>query len=167
MENEMHIRPMIDEDWPKVKAIYENGIATGMATFEKSAPFWESWDQAHLPFGRLVAVSNHHIAGWVALSPVSSRCVYGGVAEVSVYVHEDFRKKGIGKRLLVALIEASEQHNIWTLQAGIFSENQASINLHKKCGFRVIGYRERIGRLHGVWKDNTILERRSVLVGVD
>jgi L-amino acid N-acyltransferase YncA len=144
----IQVRTMTTEDWLSVKSIYENGIKTGIATFETTAPSWEQWNDSHLTIGRLVAVIDNKIAGWIALSPVSSRCVYGGVAEISVYVHE------------------SEQNDIWTLQAGVFRENIGSIELHKKVGFRVIGFRERIGKIKGVWKDNVILERRSEVVGV-
>lgn len=163
---DIQIRRMTAEDWISVKSIYENGIKTGFATFETAAPSWEQWNDSHLNVGRLVAVIDDVVAGWIALSPVSSRCVYGGVAEVSVYVHEDYRKNGIGKKLLEKAISESEQDQIWTLQAGVFRENIGSIELHKKVGFRVIGFRERIGKLKGEWKDNVILERRSEVVGV-
>jgi phosphinothricin acetyltransferase len=163
---DIQVRTMITEDWLSVKSIYENGIKTGIATFETAAPSWEQWNDSHLKIGRLVAVVDNKIAGWIALSPVSSRCVYGGVAEISVYVHEDYRKKGIGKKLLKDAISESEQNDIWTLQAGVFRENIGSIELHKKIGFRVIGFRERIGKIKGAWKDNVILERRSEVVGI-
>jgi phosphinothricin acetyltransferase len=153
--------------WEKVKQIYESGIATGIATFETMAPSWEKWDKGHLPFARLVAISNNEVVGWVALSPVSSRCVYGGVAEVSVYVDEHYKGMGIGKMLLQNLITVSESNGIWTLQAGIFTENIASVKLHESVGFRVIGYREKIGKLRENWKDNYILERRSKIIGID
>lgn len=161
------IRPMLPEDWPRVKAIYESGIATGVATFEQIAPEWEGWNSSHLHFGRLVLTTNDEIAGWAALSPVSNRCVYGGVAEISVYVSAIHRSKGIGKKLLNELVAESERNNIWTLQAGIFTDNLASVNLHKSVGFRLIGYRERIGKLNNQWKDNYIFERRSKIVGQD
>lgn len=161
-----HIRPMLPEDWQPVKAIYEGGIATGMATFEQNAPDWAHWDAAHLPFGRFVVTIDDDIAGWAALSPVSNRCVYGGVAEVSVYVSERYRGQGVGKQLLKKLIADSEHNGIWTLQAGIFTENKASVRLHESVGFRLIGYREKIGKLRGQWKDNFMLERRSEKVGL-
>ena len=161
------IKPMLQEHWEKVKQIYESGIATGVATFETTAPSWEKWNDGHLTFARLVAIENNKIAGWAALSPVSSRCVYGGVAEVSVYVADSFKGQGIGKLLLQNLITESEVNNIWTLQTGIFTDNIASVKLHEKVGFRVIGHRERIGKLHNTWKDNYILERRSKIVGID
>lgn len=146
--------------------IYEEGIATGLATFETKAPAWESWDQAHLGFGRVMTVEDDLTLGWAALSPVSSRCVYGGVAEVSVYVAAAARGLGVGQFLLNQLIEISEANGIWTLQAGVFDDNIASRKLHLKCGFREIGYREKIGKLHGVWKNNILFERRSLVIGV-
>jgi phosphinothricin acetyltransferase len=161
------IKPMQQVHWEKVKQIYESGIATGIATFETNAPTWEKWNDGHLMFARLVAVENNEVAGWAALSPVSNRCVYGGVAEVSVYVADNYKGKGIGKLLLQNLITESESSNIWTLQAGIFTDNIASVKLHESVGFRVIGHREKIGKLNNTWKDNYILERRSKIVGLD
>ena len=146
-------------------AIYREGIATGIATFEKSAPSYDEWDRAHLPHCRLVAVENAKVLGWAALSPVSSRCVYGGVAEVSVYIDKNSRGKGIGSKLLESLIKESESEGYWTLQSGIFPQNKASIALHEKVGFRYIGKRERIGQLDGIWYDNLLYERRSPVVG--
>lgn len=165
----MSFEPMRSEDWPAVRAILAEGIATGNATFETEAPDWEKWDAAHLPDGRLVTRNdNGTVVGWAALSPVSSRCVYGGVAEVSVYVAESARRQGIGKTLLMALITESEKAGLWTLQAGIFPENVASIALHKACGFREVGYRERIGQMNdGTWRDTVLLERRSEIVGME
>jgi len=153
-------------DWEQVRAIYLEGIATGHATFETEAPSWEQWDAAHLSFARLVAREDHDVAGWAALSPVSQRCVYGGVAEVSVYVATSHRGSGMGRRLLAALISESERNGIWTLQAGMFPENAGSVALHRGCGFREVGRRERIGQLKGVWRDTILLERRSPVVGV-
>ena len=161
------IKPMQQEHWEQVKQIYESGIATGIATFETTAPSFEKWDDGHLTFARLVAVEKNEVVGWTALSPVSNRCVYGGVAEVSVYVAETHKGKGIGKLLLQNLITESERNGIWTLQAGIFTDNVASVKLHKKVGFRVIGHREKIGKINNIWKDNYILERRSKIVGID
>jgi len=152
-------------DWEQVRAIYLEGIATGMATFETDAPAWEKWDAGHLRKMRLVARDGNEILGWAALSPVSDRCVYGGVAEVSVYVGAGGRGRGVGRALLDALVEASERNGIWTLQAGVFPENEASIKLHLRCGFREVGRRERIGKLQGVWRDTLLLERRSQNVG--
>ncbi|QNE42279.1 N-acetyltransferase family protein (plasmid) [Hymenobacter sp. NBH84] len=163
----MTIIPMTDAHWPAVKAIYEAGIATGNATFETQAPAWEAWDTAHLGHSRLVAVDEAGtVRGWAALSPVSSRCVYGGVAEISVYIAAEARGQGVGRQVLQALIADSEAHGIWTLQAGTFEENKASIGLHTKAGFRVIGHRERIGQHHGVWRNTVQMERRSPTVGV-
>ena len=161
------INPMLETHWEQVKQIYESGIETGIATFETTAPSWEKWNDGHLAFARLVAIENTEVVGWAALSPVSSRCVYGGVAEVSVYVADKFKGKGVGKLLLQNLITESEANNIWTLQAGIFTDNFASVKLHEKVGFRVIGHREKIGKLKDTWKDNYILERRSKTVGID
>lgn len=157
---------MTAEDWPAVKEIYRQGIATGMATFETDVPGWNQWDENHLAHSRLIAKGNE-ILGWAALSPVSGRCVYGGVAEVSVYIAEKARGRGIGKKLLNTLIENSEENGIWTLQAGIFAENEASIKLHKKCGFKIVGKREKLGKLKDIWKDVLLMERRSKRVGAE
>lgn len=162
------IEKMRPEHWRQVRAIYLEGVATGHATFETEAPEWERWDAAHLPFARLVALAEDgRVAGWAALGPVSSRKVYEGVAEVSVYVGGEFRGKGLGRALLEALVRESEANGAWTLQAGIFPENVASVELHRSCGFRVVGRRERIGKLKGVWRDTVLLERRSRVVEVD
>lgn len=160
------IEKMSDFDGEAVLAIYREGIATGNATFETTPPEWEVWKASHLSHSRLVARSGSNIVGWAALSAVSGRCVYGGVAEVSVYVGEKGRGHGIGRALLQALIKSSEANGIWTLQAGIFRENDASRTLHLKLGFREIGYRERIGKHNGVWRDTILLERRSETVGI-
>ena len=160
------IESMRDEDWETVRAIYREGMATGDATFEAAVPGWEAWDEHHLRHGRLVAREGGQVVGWAALSPVSGRCIYSGVAEVSVYVTAAARGQGVGKSLLQALIEESERAGIWTLQAGIFPENTASIALHVACGLREVGYRERIGLLHGVWRDVLLMERRSHVVGI-
>lgn len=153
-------------DWPAVRAIYLEGIATGNATFETSAPQWEKWDAAHIASSRLVARVNSEVLGWAALSAVSSRCVYAGVAEVSIYVAAAARGRGIGLRLLSELVKASEQAGIWTLQAGIFADNDASVRLHERCGFRIVGTRERLGQLKGTWRDVLLMERRSAVAGV-
>ena len=158
---------MKPSDWEAVKEIYEEGIATGNATFQQSAPTWEEWNNHHLTHSRIVAKEGDNILGWAALTPVSGRCVYAGVAEVSVYVSDKARGKGLGKQLLQKLIEESEANNIWTLQAGIFPENTPSIKIHEACGFRIFGKRERIGRMNGVWRDNLVLERRSKTVGIN
>lgn len=154
------------EDWPEVRAIYEAGIVTKNANFETAAPDWEGWDAAHRKDCRLVARANGAVVGWAALTPVSGRCVYAGVAEVSVYVSEAARGQGVGKTLLNALVAASEQAGLWTLQAGILRENAASIALHEGCGFRLVGCREKIGQLDGVWRDVMLMERRSNVAGV-
>jgi L-amino acid N-acyltransferase YncA len=154
------------EDWSAVRAIYEEGIATRNATFETQVPTWEDWDASHLRDCRLVARKGGYVVGWGALSPVSGRSVYAGVAEVSVYVAAAAQGQGVGKRLLRALIGVSERQGIWTLQAGIFPENRASIALHESCGFRKVGIRARIGQLEDVWRDVVLLERRSDTVGV-
>ena len=155
---------MTPGDWEQVRAIYLEGVREGNSTFETEAPSWEAWDEAHHKSPRLVMRAGNQVLGWAALSPVSKRRVYGGVAEVSVYITESARGKGIGRALLEALIENSEQAGIWTLQASIFPENEASIELHLKCGFREVGRRERIAKLKGVWRDTILFERRSRLV---
>ncbi|WP_158827005.1 GNAT family N-acetyltransferase [Mucilaginibacter lacusdianchii] len=162
------IKILQPEHWPDVERIYLEGIATGQATFQTDAPSWEDWNNGHLPTLRFVAATEKgEIAGWVALTPVSGRCVYAGVAEVSVYVGQSFRGQKVGLKLLQHLITESERSGIWTLQAGIFPENEASVNLHTKLGFRIIGYRERLAKQYGVWRDVYLLERRSHVVGVD
>jgi L-amino acid N-acyltransferase YncA len=152
-------------DWAAVRAIYAEGIATGNATFETELPDWEQWDRAHRSDCRLIARTQDRVGGWAALSPVSARRVYAGVAEVSVYVAAAARGRGVGSALLQALIEESERQGVWTLQAGIFPENLASIALHKLCGFREVGIRRRIGKLGGAWRDVLLLERLSIVVG--
>lgn len=158
--------PITKENYPEVARIYSEGIATGMATFNTEASTWEEWDQEHLTYGRIALIEDTHMLGWGSLAPVSSRCAYTGVAEVSVYVSNAAKGKGVGTRILNELITISESNGIWTLYSAIMSDNAVSIHLHKKCGFRVIGTRERIAQLNGVWRDNTILERRSTVVGV-
>ncbi|HXZ31520.1 MAG TPA: GNAT family N-acetyltransferase [Terriglobales bacterium] len=149
------------KDWPSVREIYAEGIATGNATFETAVPGWARWDSAHHQHCRLIARDSQRILGWAALSPVSSRRVYAGVAEVSIYVAGLARGKGVGKALMKSLIDCSEKHGMWTLQAGIFPENVASIALHKSCGFREVGLRQRLAQLAGRWRDVLLLERRS------
>jgi L-amino acid N-acyltransferase YncA len=153
--------------WPRVRAIHREGIEGGDATFETEPPDWEAFDRSHLRRCRFVARAGGEILGWAALSPVSSRCVYAGVAEVSVYVAAAARGRGVGRRLLRRLIRASEAAGIWTLQAGIFPENGPSLALHRAFAFREVGVRERIGRRDGRWRDVVLLERRSPTVGVD
>ena len=161
------IEPMRPEDWDGVRAIYLEGIATGEATFETEAPSWETWDRTHLSFARVVTREKDSVSGWAALSPVSARKAYAGVAEVSVYVAGAHRGQGIGRALLESLIAESEKNGIWTLQAAVFPENAATIALHKRCGFREVGRRERISKLNGVWRDTVLLERRSRQTGKD
>jgi L-amino acid N-acyltransferase YncA len=161
MDTEIQIETMRPQDWEAVRAIYLEGIATGNATFEQSAPEWEKWDAGHLPGARIVARSEGDVVGWAALSAVSSRCVYAGVAEVSIYVAERARGRGVGRQLMAHLIAESEAAGIWTLQAGIFPENVASIALHQRAGFRIVGQRERLGQMNGRWRDVVLMERRS------
>jgi len=159
---------MTPDDWPNVRAIYLEGIATGNATFETDAPSWETWDRAHVADPRLVARdADGSVLGWAAVTPVSGRCVYAGVADLSVYVSAAARGRGVGRALLTTLIQSSDRAGIWTLQAGIFPENAPSLALHRACGFRDVGRRERIGKMHGVWRDVLLLERRSVSAGID
>lgn len=158
---------MLPQHWEAVRTIYEEGIATGDATFQTDTPGWQEWDNTHLKTCRIVAIENDKISGWAALTPVSGRCVYAGVAEVSVYVAANARGKSIGSSLLNELINQSEQNGIWTLQSGIFPENKASISIHLKNGFRIIGYREKIGKMGKIWRDTISLERRSNKIGID
>lgn len=161
------IATLAEHHWPHVRAIYESGIETGNATFQTEAPSWESWNAGHLATCRFVALAGDAVIGWAALSPVSARPVYAGVCEVSVYVGATERGQGVGRDLRAAIIECSEGDGRWTLQAGIFPENAASLALHRSAGFRVIGRRERVGLLRGRWRDVLLLERRSGIVGVD
>jgi L-amino acid N-acyltransferase YncA len=157
---------MLPDDWPDVARIYGDGIATGNATFETSVPGWEAWDAAHLEECRLVFELDDHIVAWAALNPVSQRPVYRGVAEHSIYVDGNARGRGVGAELLAALVEASEQAGFWTLQTAIFPENQTSIALHARAGFRVVGTRSRLGSHHGRWRDVVLMERRSEITGI-
>lgn len=161
----MQVRKLIEADYPLVKQIYQFGIDTGHATFETRAPEWEIWDQKFLKTFRVLAGENNVITGWAALSAISDRCAYAGICEVSCYVHPAYQGKGIGKMLLGRLISTSEENNIWTLQAGIFPENISSIGLHKKLGFREVGYREKIGKMSGRWRNVLLFERRSKIAG--
>lgn len=161
------IRQMAASDWPTVSEIYAQGIETGFATFETELPSYNTWNKNHIATCRFVAEKSEKVAAWAALSPVSGRCVYGGIGEVSVYVGKKYRGMGIGKLLMKHLILESEKQGLWTLQAGIFPENKGSIKLHEIVGFRKIGFREKVGKLHGEWKDNLLFERRSKKVGLD
>lgn len=165
--SELIIEKMSIESWNDVSRIYNDGIATKNATFEKQAPPWESWDNSHRKDCRLISKIDNKIVGWAALSNVSSRCVYSGVAEISIYIDFAYRNMGIGSKLMDSLIKESELVGIWTLQAGIFPENIGSIKLHQKYGFRIVGYKEKIGKMEGIWRDVTNLERRSKVVGID
>jgi phosphinothricin acetyltransferase len=159
------IEELQPEHWTAVAEIYGEGIATGNATFETEVPGWEQWDRAHLPEHRFVAVEDGSVLGWVAVSPVSDRCVYRGVVENSVYVAADARNRGVGRLLLERLIASTEAAGIWTIQTGIFPENESSLRLHERVGFEVVGRRTRIGKLHGSWRDVLLIERRSEAVG--
>lgn len=164
----MRLKELTPDLWPQVKAIYEEGIATGNATFQTAAPSWEEWDNSHVKNSRVVAVDEgDEVLGWAALTPVSGRCVYAGVGEVSVYVSPKAQGKGLGKTLLKELITQSEQNGFWTLTAGIFPENKASLKIHQEAGFKVLGIREQIGKMNGVWRDTVLLERRSRKVGIE
>jgi len=154
------IRGLEESDWPAVRAIFEEGIATGTATFEREAPSWEDWDGAHLPL-RLVAEEEGEVVGWAALAPYSARECYRGVAESSVYVAAQARGRGVGRALMERLVAESDAAGYWILLAGVFPENEASVELHRRLGFRVLGRHERLGRLNGEWKDVLLLERRS------
>ncbi len=163
----MEIKSITKDNFPEVMEIYIQGLETQIATFQNDTPIWEDWNKGHLDFCRISIFDNNKMLGWTALTPVSSRCVYAGVAEVSIYICKEERGKGIGKILLTELIRRSEENGIWTLQSGIFAENESSIKLHEKCGFRIVGYREKIGKKNGVWKDNVLMERRSKTIGID
>ncbi len=158
---------MVPSDWPDVSAIYLEGIRTGNATFETLAPTWDQWDRMHLPAGRVVARNGRTIAGWAALSRVSQRSVYAGVAEMSVYVATWARSQGVGDALMKAAIAASEKAGIWTVQGSIFPENKPSLRLCEANGFRVVGHREKVGKRDGKWRDTVLVERRSTVVGID
>ncbi len=161
------IDKLTEQSWIDVARIYESAIATKNVTFHTCAPSWDEWDKSHRQDCRLIAKIDNKIVGWSALSYVSSRSVYSGVAEVSVYVDSDFRGKGVGDKLMSSLISDSEKQGIWTLQAAIFPENIGSIKLHLKHGFRIIGIKERIGKMDNEWRDLTMVERRSNVVGID
>ncbi|WP_372751467.1 N-acetyltransferase family protein [Labilibaculum sp.] len=164
---DLSIQPMTKESWADVARIYEMGIATKNATFQNEIPDWDSWNKAHSKHCRLVGLVNGKIVVWAALSPISSRPVYAGVAELSVYVDSAYRGKGLGHKMMDAIIKESEEKGIWTLQSGVFPENTGSINLHHKHGFSTIGIKKRIGKMEGKWRDVALLERRSTVVGID
>src|ERR1019366_10320364 len=158
---DVEVRPFRDDDWPAVRAIYADGIATGNATFETEVPAFERWAAAPPPEYRFVATRGDEVVGWVAAAPVSGRCACAGVLEDSVYVNARARGNGIGHRLLETLIADADDRGIWTIQSGVFPENVASLQLHGRCGFRVVGTRERLGQLDGVWRDVLLVERRK------
>jgi len=160
----MQIVSITATNYPQVAAIYQGGLDTGIASFETKAPSWEAWDSSHIDHSRIAAMDNDVMLGWAALSPTSSRCVYGGVGEVSVYIASIARGKGVGSYLLNELIRSSEANGLWSLQSGVFPQNRGSVALHLKCGFRQIGYREKIGQRNGQWFDNLLFERRSKLI---
>jgi phosphinothricin acetyltransferase len=163
----IEFRTMVDTDWPRVAEVYHQGIDTKNSTFESVVPSWESWDRSHLESCRIVAVSAGAVIGWGALVGVSARKVYSGVAEVSIYIADNFKKQGIGSLLMDKLIAESEAKGFWTLQAVMFPENTASLRLHKNKGFRIVGYREHLGKMDGKWRDVILLERRSKVNGID
>ena len=160
----MEIRELRQEDWPAVREIFEQGIAGRNATYETEAPSWEAWDRSQLDGQRYVAVEGGRVVGWVAAHAVSSRPCYRGVVEHSVYVHDEFQGRGIGRALLERLFKSTEAAGIWTIQTGVFPENEASLAMHVKCGFRVVGTQERLGKLDGNWRDVVVLERRSEVI---
>lgn len=165
---EYTIEEMKESDWEQVSSIYLDGIKTGIATFQTEAPSWEDWDKGHIRSCRLVAKSRNKVLGWAALSPTSSRCVYKGVAEVSIYIGKECKGQGIGTALLAHLIKESEKNGFWTLQSGIIAKNAASIALHKKCGFREVGIREKVAKMNNTeWMDVMFMERRSKIAGID
>jgi L-amino acid N-acyltransferase YncA len=160
----LEMRDLRPDDWPEVARIFEEGIATGNATFETEVPSWEDWDRGHLVGHRFAARDDGRVVGWIALAPVSARGCYAGVAEISVYVTAGARGRGVGSKLLATLVESAERGGLWTLQTSVFPENAASLALLRRFGFRVVGTRERIARLHGVWRDTVLVERRSEVV---
>jgi len=162
----MIIRNAEESDYPSIARIYKQGIDTGLATFESSVPSWYEWNTSHHGFARLLAIEDSRISAWAALASASGRCAYEGVAELSIYVDEMARGKGVGTLLLNRLILESEENNIWTLHSNVFGTNEPSIKLHLNCGFRIVGTKERIAQLNGVWHDNVLLERRSNKIGI-
>lgn len=162
------IEEMKPENWEAVAKIYMEGIKTGKATFQSELPSFEDWDKGHMKVCRLVAYDGNNVLGWAALSPTSSRCVYKGVAEVSIYIGEAYRGKGVGRSILSNLVRLSEENGIWSLYSAIVRENSSSIALHKSCGFREIGVREKIAKMpDGVWHDTVLMEHRSKVVGIE
>jgi L-amino acid N-acyltransferase YncA len=160
----VEMRDLRPKDWVEVARIYAEGIATGNATFETEVPSWAAWDAAHLAGHRFLAERDGRVVGWIALSPASRRPCYAGVAEISVYVAEDARGNGVGTELLAAVVASAERDGLWTLQTSVFPENEPSLALLRRFGFRTVGTRERIGQLHGIWRDTVLVERRSEVV---
>jgi L-amino acid N-acyltransferase YncA len=160
----VEVRDLRPEDWAEVARIYAEGIATGNATFETEVPSWAAWDAAHLARHRFLAERDGRVVGWIALSPASQRPCYAGVAEISVYVAEAARGNGVGTELLAAVVASAERDGLWTLQTSVFPENEPSLALLRRFGFRTVGTRERIGQLHGIWRDTVLVERRSEVV---
>ena len=154
----VEIVPMTEAHWPQVEAIYKDGIHTGQATFESQTPSWKKWDANHHIFGRLVAVKGEIVLGWAALSPVSSRHVYRGIAEESIYIHPEAKKQGLGTQLMKALIQDAKANQIWTIHGVMFPENEATVRLHEKCGFRLVGRRKKIAQQKGIWRDTVMYE---------
>lgn len=163
--NAILFRPLVADDWKSVAEIYRQGIETGNATFQQDIPTWDDWNKGHLNICRIVAEKDNEIVGWAALTAVSGRCVYAGVAEVSVYISNNHQGQKVGTKLLDRLIIESEREGFWTLQAGIFPENKSSLKIHDDLGFRQVGYREKIGKMNGLWRDTILLERRSKTKG--
>lgn len=162
------LEEMKASDWPQVSTIYWEGIQTKIATFQAEIPRWEQWDKSQSPFCRIVAKAGDTVLGWAALSPVSDRCVYAGVADVSIYVGQQYQQQGVGQALMLELIRRSEEHGYWTLDSRIIKENSASQALHAKCGFRMIGVREKLGKMdNGIWHDVVMMEHRSQRVGIE
>ena len=162
----MEFVPISKDNYNQVVEIYEEGLATKLATFETQIPNWDEWDKKFLPLCRIALVLKDEVLGWASLTAVSKRSVYCGVAEVTIYIKSSHQQKGLGKLLLDELITQSEQHGIWSLQASIFRGNDVSIRLHEKCGFRILGYKEKIAKRDGIWHDTFILERRSKIIGI-
>lgn len=166
-ENKITFRPMTRGDWPRVAAIFKEGIETHNATYDRDIPSWEQWNADHFPQCRIIVDVNGEIAGWAALLPISNRYVFRGVAELSIYLSCKFINRQIGRRLLAHIIDESEKAGFWMLQSGIFPENKASLRIHEKTGFRLVGRRERIGKMDGIWRDIVLLERRSKITGYE
>jgi L-amino acid N-acyltransferase YncA len=167
LEHEISFDTIGEANFSEVQMIYEQGLRTRNATFESTVPDWSKWNQSHLSHSRIAVMYQNQMIGWGSLSAISERCVYAGVAEISVYVHADYWERGIGSIIMQKLIDESEKNGIWSLMSGVFPENEASIRIHLKEGFRIVGTREKIGKLDDVWRDTILLQRRSKIVGID